>query len=369
MNNEFPQIIYLDTNAVRELSYGISNVEYLKLKEFCKSNKISLAASEVVIYEWYYMQRREVVSEISRIKQSINKINLLLNITQPEYKEPKLYPVLISKVNKYMREAGIRWVKTTRKISIKKLISLAARKIKPFEEKGEKGFRDMVLLLTAVEDMKKLNYRNAILITNDNVFKHEEIKIHLQGKVLKIMNNFNDSLTYLENVMKDKAIDYFTNEANRLLKYLQTKKDDIFKYVIENAQVSEDFLRGDMFFIKLEEKFYGNIEKIIEVKPTDISSAFPSLTRKTETQPKYFKDVTFTVEVDFKLSISPINLFNKPKFSIANPSEFQKTKFILPSIYGESTEKTVKRPINVEAVVKDKNGNYSELVIKRIITF
>jgi len=370
MTDNFPHVIYFDTNALRELTFGISNVEYLKLKEFCKSNSIGLAVPEVVVYEWYYMQRREVLSEIDRIKQAIKKTNLLLNITQPEYKVPKkLFPSLASKVNQYIREAEMRGVKTTRKISIRKLIILAAKKTKPFEEKGEKGFRDMIMLLSIVEDMKKHNFRDGILITNDNIFQHEEIRQHLQGKNVKVMNNFSQCFDYLDKLKHKKAVDYFSAQSKRILEYLQTQKNTIFKYVVENAQVSADFLRGDFILFKEEEKIFGNIDKVIEATPKNISAAFPSLTRKSEPLPANMGNITFTVNVDFRLQVSPYNFFNKPKFPISTPAEYEKIKSTYPSLYLQTVEKIVNRPINVEAIIDEKDGKYTNLILKRVITY
>lgn len=370
MSGDFPHAVYFDTNSIRQLSYGISNVEYLKLKELCRANKINLAVPEVVVYEWYYMQQREIKSEISKIRESLRKTNLLLNITQPEYKEPKkMYSTLISKVSQYIREAGMRWVKTTRKISIRKLIVLAAKKIKPFEEKGEKGFRDMIMLLTIVEDMKKNNFHKAILVSDDAVFKHKEIKNHLSGKDLIIVDNFSSCLDYLDKLSKKKAMEYFSDLSDKILNYLQTKKDEIFKYVIENAQVSSDFLKGEIPFLKEEDKVFGNINRVISVRPTEISSAFPSLTGKSEPVVENMQNITFTVKVDFQLEVSPYNFFNKPKFSIGSPSEYEKTRDAYPAMYLDPVEQTISRSINVEAVVEEKDGNYRGLSIKRVITF
>ena len=183
------------------------------------------------------------------------------------------------------------------------------------------------------------------------------------------MNNFSQCFDYLDKLKHKKAVDYFSAQSKRILEYLQTQKNTIFKYVVENAQVSADFLRGDFILFKEEEKIFGNIDKVIEATPKNISAAFPSLTRKSEPLPANMENITFTVNVDFRLQVSPYNFFNKPKFPISTPAEYEKIKSTYPSLYLQTVEKIVNRPINVEAIIDEKDGKYTNLILKRVITY
>ncbi len=371
-NKDFPHVIYFDTNVIRELSFGISNVEFLKLKEFCNKYKIGLAVPEPVAYEWYYLQKKEVISENSKIKQSIKKLDLLLDIKQREYKEPKKsFPTLLNKVNKYLHQAEMRLVRLTRKISIRNLMLMAANKTRPFEEKREKGFRDMLILSTMIEDMKKRDYTKGIFITNDDIFTHQDVQAQIKQRLLsiEIIDSFSNAQKYLEGVLDTKVMEYVKKENDELLEYIKSNSKEIFDYVIKNAEVSRDFLEGHHLFAKSEDKIFGNIEKVLEVKPLLISSVFPSLTLKKDPLPENQKYITFSVDTEFRLVVKPYNFFDKPKFPISNPAAYEKVKYDYSQAYIPANETKITRDINVEAIVTKFDSKYSDLKIARIITY
>ena len=71
---------------------------------------------------------------------------------------------------------GIEVIETPKNISIRQLVTMAAFKIRPFEDKREKGFRDTVILYTILEDAKKRNIKDCLFITEDKIFAHEDVQ-------------------------------------------------------------------------------------------------------------------------------------------------------------------------------------------------
>lgn len=368
----FPDFIYLDTNMLYSLATGKSSVtDFLILKNFCDTYKISIAIPFIVFSEWYKLLKEELLGQKSKLIESTNWINQLLDLELLAPQLPKeIDNVLFKKIEKILTEMGIIVIRNTTKYSLEEILRFAINKIKPFEQ-NDKGLRDSMILLTIIDHLNSNKHKRAILITKDNVFYSAGIDEHANKNkvVVSFYKSYKETYDELQKVLKVKVNEFVKNHSQKILLYLEKHSDFIYKYIIKNAKISEDFLKGNSFLQLEDNKLFGEIIKINNIKPLKISSAYPSLLRKRESLPKNFEYITFTIETEFNLTYKPFLPWNKPTFSLSNPKEFENLKTTYTSYYGNPIETTVKRDISVEAKLEKSENDYKKIIFIRVLSF
>src|SRR5690348_15200950 len=146
---DFPAIIYFDTNIISSLTLGNPQPEFLELaqlaQQISKPAGIKLSIPQVVSLEWLNDHWEAYKKKSSQIKSNLQDIEQLTDIRQHTFYSPTDEFEQVSKTyKKKLDSLGIAVTDTPKNISIDELLIMAAFKIKPFEEKGEKGFRDAI---------------------------------------------------------------------------------------------------------------------------------------------------------------------------------------------------------------------------------
>jgi hypothetical protein len=60
-------------------------------------------------------------------------------------------------------------------VDTKKLIDMSLKRVRPFEKKGEKGFRDTIILFTILGHAKSKG-SSCFFISNDRVYTHPDVE-------------------------------------------------------------------------------------------------------------------------------------------------------------------------------------------------
>lgn len=363
-----PEAVYFDTNVLRQVSKGVSNVEFIELRKHLDLIKASLFVPDVVVKEWIQQRVEEVLEQIQNLRKGFRKLGHLLNREPGKYEEPKGFDVTLdAEMRQYLDSAGIKPVPTPRNIPVETLIGMAVKKVAPFERGGEKGFRDTIILFTIIEHMKGSGYTNAILLSADKIFTEDVVTNRLKNEGLNVLvaKNLADANGQVEKLI-DEAIKFITEEEEQAIKsFLVKHSTQIFDYVLKNAGVSEQFLseRGGFFGL-------DHIESVLAVRPKEISKVSLGHTVRKEPFPKDVQPITISVSTEFDLLVREYALqwfFNPPKFPISEPESFQKTRFQSPT--PSLKQKTVTREITVEATIQKTDGNYSNLQLQRVLTY
>ena len=251
---------------------------------------------------------------------------------------------------------------------------MAVAKIRPFEEKGEKGFRDTVILLTILEEMKVKRFKQALFITKDQIFEHDDVKKLVQkyNVNIQVINSFDQTTEYINKLLDIEVKNFIDSENKKLLDFLNGHFETIANFIIENATVSEDFITKGGIFSQHTEVF-GKIKSVLEFKPLSITSAFdePPGLRENIKLPKDIKAIIISVKVKLKFIYAPTLLWNRPMVKIQDLGNFEEAVNTVPSrYYGDPIEKEIDRYVSVSALVKkDAAGNYTELKLKNANTF
>jgi len=337
---------------------------------------VSLYAPDVVVKELIQYQVEEVTDEMENMKKASQKLGHLLGQEPAKYEELKDFETnLENDKKKYLDSIGMKLVPTPKNIQIEMLIEMAVKKEAPFKKRGEdkafpkEGFRDTIILFTIIEHMKDNQFRNAVLLSADSIFTKDAVTTRLKNDGLNLL--VAKDLAEANGIMKkliNNALKSIVEEEKQTIKaFLVEHSNQIFDYVLKNAQVSESFLREFGGWSVM-----GSIEEVLTVRPKEIAEVSLGHTVSNETLPEGIEPITFSVSTEFDLlvrefGLSLLRFFNQPKFPLSAPENFPLTKlqYSPPGV----EQRTVTREITVEATILEINGNYSDLQLLSVITY
>jgi hypothetical protein len=234
-DNEFH--VYLDTNQI--IFGNPFRRDLIKIIDSFKNNsKISLffKVPEVVVLEYQHKTLEELKTTIKDFNEKTSTINYFFN-----KKIRKLENVNLThkKVLAIFKKFNIEIIHTPiKKINLKKLIINAVEHIAPFEKKGEKGFRDSVIVETIrfnlsgdvnnifiSDDQKLRNY----LENHSSLFKNlktysfiKDFESYLSLHALNLNDSFINELT-------KKAEKYFYDPISKSGLFIEQKIEDKIK--------------------------------------------------------------------------------------------------------------------------------------------
>lgn len=359
-----PQAIYFDTNVLFNLSHGVKNVDFIELRDLIK-NVIGFYVPEVVVREWIQKRIEETSEGIEKLDNICRSLGRIMNRDPLNYEKPREFEKTIKGVMmKYIIAAGITLIATPNNISLPTLIDMAIKKKAPFQKKREKGFRDAIALFTIIWHMQESKFSNAILLTNDKIFHHEDVMSRFQTNELNI--NIAPDFTSAKNLIEtqiDVIVKAQLEEKKiKLMSFLMTRSEEIFEYVLKNARISERFLKSDF-------KFPVIVKKILVVRPKKISNVSLGSTLTEGSQPEGVESVTFSVSTEFDILVDFFfkPLLDTPKFSLSDPEDFEKMKYQSTPSHVEQT--TITRDISVEAKVTIDENKYTNIKLLKVITY
>lgn len=361
--------VYLDTNVLIDLSHGDTNVDFIELRSLLERGHVGLFVPETVVKEFIQHRIKDTLDQIERLKAASRKIGRLLGRDPLTHEEPQDVEATINeKMMNYLQNAGIEVIRTPN-IPLETLIDMAVKKQPPFEEKGEKGFRDAVILFSIMDHMKTNSFSNAILVSVDPIFTHNEVidRFKEKGQNILIGKSFAEAKDQVKKQIDTSLKAQAEKKKKDLISFLSTQSELIFDYILKNAGASEDFLKGEFL---ASGSFSGAIKKVLAIRPKDIPDVVCGHLIKEKIFEKGDESITFSVLTELDLLVEQHGLLTalakRPRFRLSVPEGLEK----LRSGYPESTSRqlTVVRYINVEAWVSKDNNHYSRIKLLRIMS-
>lgn len=374
---KFYDRIYIDSNRMFLLKVGASDTDFLALKNWVNKLGIKLLIPETVYLEWKQQHLDNLSVSYQRIGDDLRTIQLLTNNKMQDWIIPNDYEQKLDVVlNARLQELGIGTIPTPDNLTIEELVRMAVKKIKPFEEKKEKGFRDTVILRSITEDMKVHHISNATLVTNDLVFKDKDVEKYLKesGIELAICKDFNEATGRISAQVDEVVKEIVKNEHDQLKNFVETHTSKIFKFVRDNAEISEDFVtRGGLLSSKTD--IYGDVQSVTSFEPVRVKDVFTGLRSIRLMREKEYTDkqepISISVEVRIKVIYLPVLLFNRPTVKVEDLPRFKEASSNAPvQYYGEPLEKELFRSITVQGVIeKDQTKKYSKLELEKVVAY
>ncbi len=168
---------------------------------------------------------------------------------------------------KIIDDCGISIIETP-EIDVKKAVQMAVDRVKPFEEKHEKGFRDYVNLCTVLEYARVKRDGFHLLIAGDEVYRDENVqKLAVQyGVELIVRCSIEHAISVLEGCVGSKEKEIRDKELQPLKSYLMTMTDEVSIYIFENVVIDELFLSKND-----ELGLFPQIEAVDDIRVTEVT--------------------------------------------------------------------------------------------------
>ena len=237
--------IYLDTNILLPFSVSLDNPLFQILMDISEKWDMSFYIPEVAYLEWVNKKKKEIETTLKRIKGNVENLKtryLFNEIDLSKISAQKLFEQSKSILDENIEKNKIEIIKT-HKVDLDRLISMSINKIRPFEEKREKGFRDSLIFFTILNDAKKGN-KICWLISDDKVFSHEDvIRVAIEEGVdyahYTSIEAFKESIEKLKIKIIQKVKE---TELKKLEEFLKSKQDQITDFIREKGKFNLYYL-------------------------------------------------------------------------------------------------------------------------------
>lgn len=243
----WPVAIYLETNILVELPLEIATAEFLRLRELCTEWAIALLIPELCADELIHRRERQVADSIGRAEAAVatlskfapNPPSLVWGASKAE-----ITGRVAETVRTHLVTHGVRVIPTPA-IELPRLLNMAVKKIRPFEEKGEKGFRDSVILFSVLEYARQWPHAGYhLLISRDDIFSHADV-VRLaseHGVDFRVRASIAETIEHLEQFLSDAAKRYRAERVGNLLAFLEQNRDRIEEHIRTTGEFTSNFL-------------------------------------------------------------------------------------------------------------------------------
>jgi hypothetical protein len=379
----WPQAVYLETSILRQLPTDVITAELLRLRRGCELLGIPIVIAKTALNEWMAIRKKDFFEKISSYEISLEKVKNLIekNLTGIEFPsfdslitprdKQRVFTEIENMTSSLLKELGAI-IAETPNIPLDLLLKMSIDKIRPFEEKGEKGFRDSIILFTILEYAKKLPFGFHVLVTVDKVFDHADVhQIASDHKVkLIVVNSIQAAIDELEKFISKVIKEMYAERAELLRGFLDSHRQEVSDFI--HSQQSFGGLFGIGF--KSKEGFSPEDVKVItSVELLGIHSPTPGILPKGVKKGR--AKISFSTKVKFSLIITQhyVNTLAQmvygPKFEFEQESGVWKRKDEYVNFRSEEVPTTIEGDLKIEAsaLLDEDLNQYSELQLERIV--
>ncbi len=273
-----PDAIFIDTNLLIKLLNGNGNSEFLKLQELAQSSYIDLIIPETVLHELaiYAVEKaKETYHGLNRDSKALADLLMtdLIHIANIEDIERKARESIASRVQNWGMSLACM-----PPMDLKILVRASLMHIPPFE-KGDKGFKDTLIIETILNESKLKDLKKVFFISDDGVFKRSKNEIARRFEDQEVEFCFFENFTFgheeLSKLIDTEIEAYIQEEEKRLESFLKANESELFEYVSTNASFNSCELEGTGPLAVLEpfeNPILGNVLEIKAKRPKSISS-------------------------------------------------------------------------------------------------
>jgi hypothetical protein len=368
-----------------QLPYWSSNVDFIELRESAQLIGAPLFVPELVAKEIVQRRIETASDQLRKLKEISSGLGTLLNRKPLEYeKVERINEIITVLTGDFLTHIGIEVIPTPANISVQKLIDMAVRREAPFQgsgekgERGDKGFKDTIILFTIIDHMESSSIKDAVFLTFDSIFSSKDLTSRLQNQGLNlfIAKSFKEATEYINKNIDNLVKQHIEEESKKIKEFLEDNFDYVTSFIVDNVEISEQFLKPTgLLGAFLSDHSLDNVSiiKILKITPKSITSAKPGLIDKDEPKVENAKAITFTVSLQFNLLVQEYGFgifgFESKKFPISTPEAYEELK--ARPFLGEPRimEKTVLRDITIDAYIHLKDGEYNKLEISKANTY
>lgn len=370
MNIAEAAAVYIETSILWKLPFDIASPEFLKLKEFCENLQIPILTTKLCVDEFAEKHKKEVVKAISRISAGLEILSGY-TISPPQVTWPKDKAAILEEVNGRIGEA-IRaldiQVLDNFYVDQGRLLEMAVEKIRPFTEKGEKGFRDTIILFTIINHEKQRGGTgHGLIVAEDKTFAEALHQLpEAQGVNLVVSASIMDAAKHLEAYLGREWLEYYERRSETLLAFLNQNRDQIEKFIQRKTSFPLFFLMGP------EIQASEIIDGIESINLVDIQDAIPGNLSGGMKEGKVKISFAAKVKLTLRVRLSPISSFLEFRFRSEDLSEEVQQPLFLKEERAR-IQRTVDRTLFVDAsallTIEEGRDEYADLVLEKVRSF
>ena len=360
----WPKGIYLEASVLCKLPRDVITAELERLKEISIRLNAPIFIPETSFLEWIAGRKETVSKHITNVESGLSEMSKLFDyvsrITWPKNKQN-----IIADTEQFTRriiEKNNIKVIDTPPIDLKRLVSMAVDKIKPFQEKDEKGFRDAVSLFTVLEHAKTQEKGSHVFVAHDEVYKEDGIQDLAKeyNAELIVVPSISEAITTLEEFMKNVKILIATYQKALLREFLLQNVDRISEYIRQYGEFPLSFLNRDYHL-----GFWPSIEDFEVVGVTGIESVTRGVLPQGTSEGRV--KISFTVRTKFNIRVQEPILPIEPRFRhdrrVPDAIDLQLSYLAVAAAAKQTVNKTIELGIPIEGSVllkkeKDKDGDF-----------
>ncbi len=275
MIRAWPRAVYIETSVLRQLPVDLASAGFLQLKEFCRALKVPMFTTQLCLDEFLCSQIEALKGDISTAHRAFDKVERCLSRRE---ERGSLGDTTISSqaekgIVERFREQAVE-ILTNMAVDQARLIEMSVRKLPPFTPKGEKGFRDAVILFTIIEHARRTNKADyySLLLTDDKAIK-DALEVLPECKPLEIIpiSSIHDAIEHLKGLLEQAARVLYDYRVYTLVQFLNRNRDAIESFVREETSFPEDSLRGTRL------SPFDTIAEIRSIDLIEIQNAVPGV--------------------------------------------------------------------------------------------
>lgn len=242
---------WLDTNVVRRWNLQLNTAEARKFFKYVQDFKLKIFLPEVVLRELvqnYADEASECRRKQNELKKSWVKLGFSVDEEKGDAVPGNLDDYFHNLLTHQCAEKSITVVPLG-KVPVERLLDMAIKRIAPFQQKGERGFRDALILFCLLEHTRQPKQGPVFLVSEDKVFKEESIGVLAAeyGVDLAVYESVDAFTTYLDTLLGQFIQGVRRKQAERVRAFLNEHTNEIERFIQENVEFEEGFLSGGQF--------------------------------------------------------------------------------------------------------------------------
>ncbi len=266
---KWPRIVFVDTNVLYSLGSQFEHVDFAELLELREILGFALAVPTVCWLEYLRQRRVEIDTCLQSLRKSASLFRRLgLKIDQFSESEQLLKAFDLEKhFGEKAKSLGISLLGLP-VVDVHKLLKMAVDRTAPFQESGEKGFRDSLILFTCLDTIRKRPELRALAITDDRKLGEALVQFAPEYETeINVVSNLSEAAKHILARMDEHYRERLKREAREARELLLQHREQIEKRVSEITEFSQFEIAG---FGSLD---IGSVERVLSLKFDDIQSA------------------------------------------------------------------------------------------------
>jgi hypothetical protein len=365
-----PPVVYIETSILEKLSSVRSSPDFdspafLQLKNLCQNLRLPIFTTRLCVDEITQHHKVNVEEAISKVKILSRYPSSGLDKGWPK-DEAAILNEAEQKILHDIQEQGINVLDNVQADQAR-LIEMAVKKLRPFEAKGEKGFKDTIILFTIINHERQREVGgHGLILTEDKVFAQAIDQVpECQGLDIIVKSSILDAIEYLKDFLTGVLRADLERRASTLLKFLNQHLDMIEVFIRRRVSF-------DRFTLALELSPLYNVDALEAIDLLEIQTPFPGFLQDNAREGRV--KLSFSAKVRLTLAVRE---FAVPPFQTLRlkgeeqPEERPIFGFAgLLRNDGPLFKREIEQIVTVQASAritrKDPEDQYSELILEGV---